>query len=138
MNSTNIKNALIGVGIALVAAYTFPAALLTLMMGPRGLMILFSSVPVVGLIYGSWILVPLGAALGMLIPRIAARKSRWQAALHGAGYGALGGLAAMICFASVYDIRPGLALLFVAAAAYSALWVGAYAYLRAKAPVPHR
>ncbi|HYG81274.1 MAG TPA: hypothetical protein VD861_12840 [Pyrinomonadaceae bacterium] len=138
MRHTNVKNALLGLALALVAAYTFPAALLTLMMGPRALRILFSPVPVVGLLYGSWILIPLGAALGMLIPRIAAGKSRWKAALHGAGYGAVGGLAAMICFASVYDLRPGLDLLVVSAAAYSAVWVGAYAYVRAKPPVPHR
>jgi hypothetical protein len=138
MKNTNIKNALIGVAIALVAAYSFPAVLLTLMMGPRGLLILFSFEPLQAMVYVSWIVIPLGAALGMLIPRMAAGKRRWVAALHGAGYGAVGGLAAMICFIYVFSLMRGGDVLAVAAMVYSAVWVGAYAFIRAKAPVRYR
>ena len=139
MNRTHIKNALLGVALALAAAYSFSIILLTVLIGPRGLMGIFTTLPLFGLFYTSWIVVPLGAALGMLIPRIAAGKSRWTAALHGAGYGAVGGLAAMICFVSAYGLVPAPPpLLWVGVAVYSAVWVGAYAYIRAKAPVAHR
>ena len=138
MKNTNVKNALIGVGIALVAAYTFPAVLLTLMMGPRGLMFLFSPMSLAGLLYASWIVIPLGVALGMLIPRMAAGKRRWVAALRGAVYGAVGGAAAMICFVYAFGLERETHLLAAAAAAYSALWVGAYAYIRAKAPARYK
>jgi hypothetical protein len=139
MNRTNFKNALLGVAIALAATYVFSIILLMVLLpGPRWFRGIFFPLPLVGLIYTSWLVIPLGAALGMLIPRIAAGKSRWAAALHGAGYGAVGGLAALMCFVSVYSLGPAPALLWVGVAAYSAVWVGAYAYIRAKAPVLHR
>ncbi len=138
MNRTHVKNALLGVALALVATYMFPAVLFTLLLGPRALTVLFSPLPMRGLLYVSWIVVPLGAALGMLIPRIAVGKSRWTAALHGAGYGAVGGLAALLCFVSAYGLVSGPPLFWVAVAVYSAVWVGAYACVRAKAPVLHR
>ncbi|HEY0379508.1 MAG TPA: hypothetical protein VGC87_21500 [Pyrinomonadaceae bacterium] len=138
MKNTNLRNALIGVAIALVAAYFFPAVFLTLAVGPEGIQILFSTLMLRLLLMTSWIFIPLGAALGMLIPRIAAGKGRWRAALDGAGYGAVGGLAAMICFASVFTPRMKPDVLWIAVVAYCAVWVGAYAYVRAHAPALHR
>lgn len=138
MRNTNVKNALLGVAIALAAAYLFPTVLATLMVGPEGLRLLYSPVTFSALYMTSWMVIPLGAALGVLIPRIAAGKSRWAAALHGAGYGAAGGLAAVICFASIYLRRLGPDVLWVAVVAYCAVCVGAYAYVRVKPPVQHR
>ena len=138
MKNTNVKNALIGVAIALVAAYSFPVVLVTLMMGSRGLRLLFSPVLLQALFYTSWIVIPLGVALGMLIPRMAAGKRRWVAALYGAGYGAVGGLAATICFSYVFGLEKETTPLAAAAVAYCAAWVGAYAFIRAKAPVRYR
>ena len=138
MNRTNIKNALLGVVIALVAACLFPVVLVILLVGPADLGLVFSPVIFIGLFYTSWLVIPLGAALGMLIPRIAAGKTRWAAALHGAGYGAAGGFALMIGLTSIIRSWFGSDLIWVAVMVYCAAWVGAYAYIRAKAPVPHR
>jgi hypothetical protein len=138
MNRTNVRDALLGVVIALVAAYLFPVVLLAPFYGPGALTILFSPIPIQALFYVSWIVVPLGAALGMLIPRVAAGKRRWVAALYGAGYGAVGGLAATLCFAAVFSPRSGPDPLLAAVVTYCAVWVGAYACIRAKAPVIHR
>ncbi len=136
MNRTNIKNALLGVAIALVAALLFPIVLVTLLVGPDGLRYVLSPVLFIGLFYISWLIIPLGVALGMLIPRIAAGKTRWTAALHGAGYGAAGGLALIFGLTPVFraPFRPDW--MWAAIIAYCAVWVGAYAYIRAKAPVP--
>ena len=138
MKNTHVKNALLGVAIAFAAAYLFPFVFATLLYGSVGLQLLFSEWTFQVLFYVSWIVIPLGVALGVLIPRVAAGKRRWVAALHGAGYGAVGGLAAMICFASVFlnCMRPDG--LWVGIVVYCAVWVGAYAYIRAKAPVLHR
>ena len=138
MKHTNVKNALLGVVIALVAALLFPIVLVTLLVGPAGLRFVLSRALFVGLFYTSWLVVPLGAALGMLIPRIAAGKSRWAAALHGAGYGAAGGLALVIGLTPVFRAPFTPDMIWVAVIAYCAVWVGAYAYLRAKVPVLHR
>lgn len=134
MERTNVKNALRGVVIALAAAYFFAVLLIAVTDGPGGLKYAFGPLALFALVYTSWVVVPLGAALGMLIPRIAAGKNRWAAALHGAGYGAAGGLAAMMCFSSVFfnTLRPDM--LWVGLVAYCAVWVGAYGYIRAKAP----
>ena len=138
MKQTNIKNALIGVGIALVAALLFPIVLVALLVGPGGLRYVLTPALFVGLFYTSWLVVPLGAALGMLIPRIAAGKTRWAAALHGAGYGAAGGLALIIGLTPVFRAPLKPDMIWVAVITYCALCVGAYAYIRAKAPVAHR
>ena len=138
MKHATLKNALLGVAIALVAAYLFPAFFAFLIVGPEGLQIMASPLPLRALYYTSWMVIPLGAALGVLVPRIASGKRRWVAALHGAGYGALGGLAAMICFAANFMRQLGQDVLWVAVVFYCAVWVGAYAYIRAKAPAPIR
>lgn len=138
MKNMNVRNALLGVAIALVATYLFPAILFTLLEGPEGLQLLYSPLTINALYVTSWMVIPLGAALGVLIPRIASGKRRWVAALHGAGYGAVGGLAAIICFASIYLRRLEPDVLWVGVVTYCAVWVGAYAYIRAKPAVPHR
>lgn len=138
MKHTHFKNALLGVAIAIVATYSFPAVLFTLMIGPRALMVLFSPLPLRGLLMTFWMVIPLGAALGMLIPRIAAGKNRCTAALHGAGYGAIAGLAVMLCFTSVFTSWMAPGQLWFAVVVYCAVWVGAYACIRAKSPVLHR
>src|SRR5215207_680018 len=122
MNRTNIKNALLGVAIALVAALLFPIALVIVLAGPDGLRFLISPVLLVGLFYTSWLVAPLGAALGMLIPRIAAGKTRWTAALHGAGYGAAGGLALMLGLTPFLHGPLTPDLLWAAVIAYCAVW----------------
>ena len=136
MNRTNIKDALLGVAIALVAAFLFPFVLTFLLAGPAGLRYVFSPMIFVVVLYTSWLTVPLGAALGMLIPRIVIGKTRWAAALHGAGYGAAGGLALLIGLTPVFRGPFMPDFVWAAVITYCAVWVGAYAYLRAKAPIP--
>lgn len=138
MNRTNIKDALLGAGIALVAALLFPITLVLLLAGPEGLRFVLSPALFVGLFYTSWLVIPLGAALGMLIPRIAAGKTRRAAALYGAGYGAAGGLALIIGLAPFLRAPFKPDWFWAAVIAYCAVWVGAYGYVRAKAPVPRR
>ena len=138
MNRTNVKNALLGAAIALVAAYLFPVALLFVLDGPNGLTLISSTLILRILFYTSWMVIPLGAALGMLIPRIAAGKTRWTAALHGAGYGAAGGFALLIGLTSIVRFRFMPDVIWLAVMVYCAVWVGAYAFIRAKAPVARR
>jgi hypothetical protein len=132
MKNTTVKNALLGIAIALIAAYLYPAFLFTLIEGPRGLEVLFSAFPLYGLFYSFWLVIPLGAALGMLIPKIAHGKNRWTAALQGAGLGAVGGLVAVYSFTSVHALGPRVGILWVTVIAYCALWVGGYAFYRAR------
>lgn len=132
MKNTNGKNVLLGITLALAAAYLYPAFLFTLMEGPAGLEVLLSAFPLYGLMYSFWLVIPLGGALGMLIPKIAAGKNRWMAALQGAGLGAVGGLVAVYSFTSVYSLGPRVGILWVSVIAYCALWVGGYAFYRAR------
>lgn len=133
MKNRHLKNALLGICLALVAAYLYVAVVGVFIAGARGLSILFSSIPFVLLFYTSWVVIPLGAALGMLIPQIAAGKTRWMAALQGAALGAVAGLLSVVCLASANGI-PVLEATFIVLTmiAYCAIWVGAYAFYRAK------
>jgi hypothetical protein len=132
MKSTTKKNALLGIAIALVAAYMFPVVLVTLLEGWQGILLFFSAAPLMGLLYTFWLVIPLGAALGMLIPQMAHGKNRWTAALQGAGFGAIGGLATAFCFISTSELRKGGGVLWILVIAYCALWVGGYAFYLAK------
>jgi phosphotransferase system glucose/maltose/N-acetylglucosamine-specific IIC component len=132
MKNTTLKNALLGIALALVATYMFPIVLVTLAEWPRGFLILFSAAPLYVLLYTFWLVIPLGVALGMLIPQIARGKNRWMAALEGAGLGAVGGLAAVFCFTSVHSLWRITGMLWISVILYSALWVGGYAFYRAK------
>jgi hypothetical protein len=132
MKNTAIKNVLLGIAISLVAAYLYPVVLFTLLEGTLGLEVLFSLLPLYGLLYTFWIVIPLGAALGMLIPKIAYGKNRWMAALQGAGFGAVGGLVSVFCFTSVFSLGPGTGILWISITAYCAIWVGGYAFYCAR------
>lgn len=132
MKNTTVKNALLGIAIALVAAYFFTVVFFTFIMGMRGMRALFSLIPLIGLLYTFWVVIPLGAALGMLIPKMVYGKSRWMAALQGAGLGAVSGLISFLCLDSVYELGMSEVPILLLAMAYSALWVGAYACWRAK------
>ena len=132
MKNATIKNALVGIVHALVAAYLFPVALATLGEGSSGFMVLFTVIPFYGLLYSFWIVIPLGAALGMLIPQMARGKTRWVAALYSAGYGAIGGFVSFLCFASVLRLRLEMDVFWISAILYCALWVGGYAFYCAK------
>jgi hypothetical protein len=138
MKNATRKNALTGIAIALVATYLFPVVLFTILEWPRGFLILFSAIPFVGLLYSVWLVIPLGAALGMLIPQLAIGKTRWMAALYGAGFGAVGGLVSVFCFTSVYRLHREFAFLWIAVIAYCALLVGGYAFYRAKGQTLYR
>jgi hypothetical protein len=130
MKNKTVKNALLGIALALVAAYFYPIVLFTLLDGSVGFEVLFSLLPLYGVFYTSWIVIPLGAALGMLIPKIAYGKNRWVAALQGAGFGAIGGLASVLCFTSFVSFDTSI--FWISVPAYCAVWVGAYACYRAK------
>jgi hypothetical protein len=132
MKNTYIKNAVLGIALALIAAYLFPAFLLFFFEGPGALLIMFSTIPLYGLYYSFWVVIPLGAALGILIPQIAYGKSRWVAALQGALYGMVAGLVSAFCFATTVLMGTRDPLIVLSVVAYSTLWVGAYAFFRAK------
>jgi len=132
MKSGNFKNALLGIILAIVAAYLFPVVLLTIFDWPRGFLVLFTAFPLFALFYVSWMVIPLGAALGMLIPQVAYGKARWKAALLGTGIGAFTGLVSVLTFTSVFRLHLLTDILFFSVIIYCALWVGAYAFYRAK------
>lgn len=129
MKNTNFKNALIGIAHTLVASYLFFLVFFSVILGTRGQILL---IPLLGFLYTFWIIIPLGVALGMLIPRIAYGKTRLMAALQGAGLGAISGLLSLLCLDSVYDIGLIEAIIVFPAMGYCALWVSAYACYRAK------
>ena len=131
MTKTHIKDGLLGMALALVAAYLFPVILFTILNWPRGALFLFRGVPFYGVTYASWIVIPLGASLGMPVPRLANGKPRWIAALQGAGFGAVAGLVTILCFTAVFRAAWGTPLR-ISVITYCALWVGAYALIRAK------
>jgi hypothetical protein len=88
----NIKNAIKGIFIAILAASTFTVLLAApFCLGKPDF--LFTIVGW-GLLFTSWFVIPIGAIFGMLIPKIAAGKTPTQAAkwgvLPGIGLGAVG------------------------------------------------
>jgi hypothetical protein len=138
MKNTHVKNALLGILIALAATYLFPVVLFTILDWPRGFRVIWTVLPWYGLLYSSWLVIPLGVALGLLIPQMARGKSRWSAALSGAGIGAVAGLVSVYCFTSVYGFRGDTGIIWLSVMAYSALWVGGYAFYCAKGQHPYR
>jgi hypothetical protein len=132
MKSGHLKNALLGMVLAVIAAYLYIFAAAFFFAGPRAFRLLLSGITFMGIFYTSWVLLPLGAALGMLIPRIAYGKTRWIAALQGALLGAVSGFLAVLCLAAVYPLVGLIDSFIMSIMAYCALWVGAYAFWRAK------
>lgn len=132
MKNGNFKNALLGIILALVAGYSYFAGFVLVIerwrLDPR----MFFFFPFVALFYVSWIVIPLGASLGMLIPRLVYGKARWLAAVQGAALGALTGLMSIFVLTSVYRLRLGETPIVASVIAYCALWVGGYAFFRAK------
>lgn len=143
-----VKDALKGIVLALVAAYFFPIffnllfekqALSTQLSDPKGLFLLY---PLIGLLATYWLVIPIGAGLGILIPKVAHRHSRQTAMFYGLLLGALVGIAGSITL-SLFKILPGvrdgywssLAYILLAMSLYSAVWVGAYSYLCGKKSV---
>lgn len=132
MKTRHFKNALLGIALALAAAYLYFIGFVVFFEGARGWRIAATLIPLLAVFYTSWAVIPIGAALGMLIPRLAAGKSRGTAALHGALFGAGAGLVTGICLTSVFGFVWGTSPLILSMAVYSALWVGAYAFCRAQ------
>ena len=130
MKSRNLRNALVGTALALVAAYILPVLLLKVL-GFVGPLII---IPLYSYLYTCWLVIPLGAALGMFIPQMAKGKTRWMAALHGAGFGALAGLVSAFCLTSVFNLyrERGLGILWISGILYCALFVAGYAFYCAK------
>lgn len=131
MKNSIVKDILKGVALALVAAYLYPVVFLLFLDGPRGLLLLFSIIPFIGLLYSFWLVIPLGAALGLLIPRMAYGKTLWAATLQGALFGAAGGLVSFFCLINAHGLRFST-LVMISVAAYCALWTGVYAFIRAQ------
>ena len=130
MKNSNLKNALLGIVLAFIAAYLYIFLFIVVIERARGSFRLLAIFPLVALLYTSWVVIPLGVALGMLIPRIAYGKSRWMATLQGAALGGLSGLMAIFCVTSVYPIGLGETIIVLSVMVYSAVWVGAYAFYR--------
>lgn len=137
-----LKNALKGIAIALTAAYFFPIVGSPLFgFGDpsnglqKSLFILFIFTPIFGLIYSFWLVVPLGIALGSLIPQIARQQPRQTAILYGLLIGLLGGTALSLILSAV-KILPGFrdgywrdfAIVLLAMSVYSAVWTSLYTY----------
>lgn len=131
MKTGHLKNALLGIALALIAAYFYFVGLILFLEGARGWRIVATFVPLMAVFYTSWAVIPIGAALGMLVPRLASGKSRGRAALQGALFGAGAGLVTGICLTTAFGFTWGASSLILSMAVYSALWVGAYACYRA-------
>ena len=142
------KDALKGIVIALVAAYFFPIffnlffekqALSTQLSDPQGHFLLY---PLIGLLATCWLVIPIGAGLGMLIPKVAHRHARQTTLLYGLLLGVLVGIVGGFTL-SLFKIVPGvrdgywssLAYILLAMSLYSAVWVGAYSFLSGKKSV---
>lgn len=133
MERTTVKDMFQGIALSLVAAYFYPVVLFICLTGPSGIMVIFSGLPLNFLLYTFWLVIPLGASLGILIPRIAYNKTSLAAALHGAGFGALAGLIIIAFTAAVIRIEPEAVVLIVTSVvSYCAVVTGAYAYILAK------
>jgi hypothetical protein len=68
----------------------------------------------------------------MLIPPLVYGKSRWLAALQGAALGAVSGVISILCFSSVFRFGFVETPIILSVMVYCAVWVGAYAFYRAK------
>ena len=132
MKNSNFKNALLGIVLAVAAAYLYFMFFFFFLVGARRNWSFFTFAPFLALYYTSWVVIPLGAALGMLVPKMAYGKSRWMAALQGTGLGAVAGLISAVCLLSAYGLWMGEGFIVMTVTAYSALWVGAYAFYRAQ------
>jgi hypothetical protein len=132
MKKMSVRNALVGVVLALVAAYLYIVALSVYIEGPRGVTVFFSILPLIGLLYTFWLVIPLGIALGLLIPQLAYGKTRGMAALYGAVPGAVAGAVSILCLDSVYNARLSTDPVAAASVVYCAMWTSAYACYRAQ------
>jgi hypothetical protein len=137
-----LKDALKGIAIALTAAYFFPIVCSPLFgFGDpsnglqRSLFILFISTPILGLIFTFWLVIPLGAVFGILIPQIARLQPRQTVMLYGLLLGLSGGTVVSIIL-SVVKILSGFrdgywrdfAPFWLAMSVYSAVWTSLYTY----------
>jgi hypothetical protein len=136
-----IKNALKGIAIALVAAYGFGiffglsfnsgrADIANSLFG--GLIV----IPIIGLLYSFWFVIPIGAILGILIPKIARNYSRKITLIYGLLIGLAIGITLSLILSAIgftTGFRDGYWLDFIsfllATSIYSALWTMGYAYL---------
>ena len=129
MRST-ICDALVGIALALLAAYLFSLAfMLSTYLDPAQPAAMttpfntFIGGPLLWLLFGSMLWAPTGAALGVLIPRIVRRRRRRSAALLGA------------CIGMITGFVPGLpffgSMLHFTTMLYVALWAALYGYRRA-------
>ena len=137
-----IKDTLKGIAIALVAAYFFGIGF-SLLFGFDDPMTkpgsIFIVIPIVGLLYTFWFVIPIGAVLGILIPKIARDYSRQASITYGlllgVAIGAVGSLA-LSAIGITSGFRDGywkdFAVLLLAMSLYSAFWTAGYAYLCGK------
>lgn len=132
MKNSKIKDASLGIALAVAAAYLYAVFLFVFILGARWGWVVLTTGPLAALFYTSWAVIPLGAALGMLVPQLAHGKGRWMAALQGAGLGAGAGFLSSICLLAAYGLMWGEGLIVPSITVYSALWVGAYAFYRAQ------
>jgi hypothetical protein len=137
-----IKNALKGIAIALVAAYFF-GIVFGLLYGSRSLFdSVFGSfilIPIVGVIYTFWFVIPIGAIFGILIPKIARHHSRKVTIIYGLLIGIVVGIAGTFAL-WVIGFQDGFreshsrdVIIFLSVMSlYSSIWTIAYAYLSSK------
>lgn len=144
------KDALKGIVMALIAAWFFPAIYLSLASNigdltrdlKGTLLFLFIAAPVVGFITTFWLVIPFGAALGILIPKITRQRPRKTVIVYSFLIGLLTGGAAGFIF-SAAGMLPGFRdgrwseFLFVlpVISIYSAVWISAYSYWCSKEPL---
>lgn len=141
MKAMTLKNALKGILIALLAAFIYAAIILTSFLGAGWV-----------LLNTCWFVIPAGAVIGIMIPRITERKTPLKAALSGIILAIFLGSIGSLLIAFYFDVIPVMSpsaritnpslwwaalwrrVVFQAIfmAIYSAIWIAGYAYYRAK------
>jgi hypothetical protein len=137
-----IKNALKGIAIALIAAYGF-GIVFSLIFGFDDPMAkpgsIFIVIPIFGLFYSFWFVIPIGVILGILIPKIAYSHSRRNAIIYGLLTGLAVGTVGSLALSAIgltdqfrFPNWANFTVFLIVMSLYSAIWTAAYAYLCGK------
>ena len=130
-----IINLVKGVVSALLAAYIFIALYTFIPSDMSNFASSFIVIPIFGLLYTFWLVIPVGAVLGLVIPTMVNNRSRQTSVLYGGLLGA--GVGAIVCILlSLIGLLPALrngvwldfTVLLLAMMLYSAAWTGIYAF----------
>jgi len=141
MKAMTLKNAVKGILIALLAAFIYAVIILSSFLGAGWV-----------LLNTCWFVIPAGAVIGIMIPRVAEKKTPLKAAVSGVILAIFLGAIGSLLIAFYFDVIPVLSpsaritnsplwwaafrrrvvLQATFMAIYSAIWIAGYAYYRAK------